>query len=164
MSSIRRVAIGATALGLAIAALVAVPAHAAPLAACQWIDGEIESTYECSDFADSVTSVDLVDCWTMPPSPRTYVRYKTSSGWVRSADMQLRIRGGKGCPEGYSYKTIVTVAPTMLKEMAATRFRLVMPATSGTFDDSTTYSYSKTVVTYGACLVPEGTVDYCPAR
>lgn len=164
MSAIRRIATGALVLGCVAVACVSAPAQAVPLAACQWIDGEIESTYECSDVADPVVSMDIVDCWSLPPSSRTYVRIKTANGWVRSPDATLRMRGGKGCPEGYSYKTIVRVLPTALQEMATTRIRLVMPATSGTLDDSTTYSYSKTVVTYGACLVPEGTVDYCPSR
>ena len=164
MFGTRSAVVGAAFAGLLLSALVTSPAQAAPLSSCQWIDGEIESTYQCSDVADPVAAMQIVDCWKLPPSPRSYVRYRTTSGWVRSADLTLRIRGGKGCDAAYPYKTLITVAPTLLQEMVTTRIRLVMPATSGTFDDSSTYTYSKTAVTYGACLVPEGTVDYCPAR
>ena len=153
----------AVGIGLALGSTITTPAQAAPLAACQWIDGEVETTYECSDFADPVTSMEIVDCWKLPPSTRTYVRYKTSAGWVRSPDLTLLVRGAKGCPEGYRFKTIVTASATLLQEMVTTRIRLVMPASTGTLDD-TTYAYGKTVITYGACLVPEGTVDYCPSR
>ncbi|MGI9196935.1 MAG: hypothetical protein ACR2KE_05680 [Candidatus Nanopelagicales bacterium] len=160
-----RIAIGALAACLAWAGFAtAAPAQAAPLAACQWISGEMDTSYECTDFLDPVTSVDIVECWKMPPSPRTYVRYRSTSGWVRSDQITLRVRGGKGCDSTYPYKTIVTVGASLLAEMTATRVRLVMPATTGTLDDSTPYSYGKTIVNYGACLIPEGTVDYCPER
>ena len=159
----RHAAVLMASAALCAGAFVATPAQAAPLAVCQWIDGEIESSYTCSAYADVVKTVELIECWKFPPAPRSYVRYKTSKGWV-SGDMTLRIRGSKGCFDTHPYKTIVTVPTSMLGEMATTRIRLVMPAHSGVHDDSTSYDYGKTVVTYGACLVPEGTTDYCPAR
>ena len=140
------------------------PAQAAPLAVCQWEDGQQSSTYSCTDFVDTVTKAEIVECWKYPVSPRTYLRQKTEAGWVRNAEITLRVRPAKSCEETHPYRTVISVAPTLLTEMQTLRIRMVMPASSGYLDDSTAYSYGKTVVTYGMCLMPEGSLEDCPER
>jgi len=142
----------------------ALPAQAAPLAVCQWEEGLQDSTYSCGDFGDTVIKAEIIECWQYPVSPRTYVRQKTEMGWVRSADITIRARLAKSCDRSHPYRTTITVNPSLLGEMQTTRIRMVMPATSGLLNDSTPYSYGKTVVDYGMCLMPEDTFEDCPER
>ena len=139
-------------------------AQAAPLAVCQWEEGLQSSTYSCTDFTEPVTKAEIVECWKYPVSSRAYVRQKTESGWVRNPEITIRARQAKSCEDSHPYRTVISVAPTILGEMQTTRIRMVIPATSGYLDDSTPYSYGKTVVTYGMCLIPEDTVNDCPER
>ena len=146
------------ALGLA-------PARAdSTVAACHWIDREYSATYTCEEPVESVEHLDIIECWKFPASARTYVRQKTSAGWVRNRDITLKITGTKGCEEPYSYRTVLRVPGDLLTDMTPLRLRLTMPATTGTLPDGTTYSFRKTVVTYGACLMPEDAGDWCPER
>jgi len=149
----------------ASSALVLGPARAdGTVAACHWIDREYSATYTCEDPVESMTHVDIVECWKFPASPRTYVRQKTSAGWVRNPDITVKVTGAKGCEEPYSFRTVVRVPGDLLTDMVPLRLRLTMPAASGTLPDGTPYSFRKTVVTYGACLMPEDAGDWCPER
>ena len=146
-------------------AVAAAPAQAeGPVSACHWIDREYSATYSCDEPADVVEYLDIVECWKYPASPRTYVRHKTDRGWVRNRAITVKITGAKGCEQPYSYRTVVRVPREFLSEMSTTRVRLTMPASTGTLSDGTEYSFGKTVVTYGACLMPEDASDWCSER
>lgn len=148
----------------ALAWPMASAAQAAPLAVCQWEEGLQDSTYSCTDFVDPVVKAEIVECWKYPASPRTYVRQKTALGWVKNPDIRISARVAKSCEKTHPYRTVISIAPTILGEMQTTRIRMVMPAATGYLDDSTPYSYGKTVIDYGVCLVPEGTLEDCPER
>lgn len=159
-------ALGAVAL-LASGGVVATPAHArTPVTACHWIDREYFDTYTCEKPVKSVTSLPIVECWKYPPPPRTYVRQKTatSDGWIPSPAISVKVTGSAGCKGDYPYRTIVTIPGSMLAEMEVTRVRLTMPASEGKLPDGKPYVFGKTVVTYGACIMPEGSLDWCPER
>jgi hypothetical protein len=146
-------------------ALVAVPARAeGQVAACHWIDREYSATYTCEEPAATVESLEIVECWKYPAPARTYVRYKSDAGWVRNPEVTVSVRGSKGCSEPFPYRTVVTVSGSLLAEMAATRVRLTMPSGDVVLPDGTTRTIGKTVVTYGACLMPEDAGDWCPER
>jgi hypothetical protein len=146
-------------------ALVALPARAeGPVAACHWIDREYSATYTCEDPAETVDSLQIVECWKYPAPARTYVRYKTDTGWVRNPEVTVSVRGSKGCSEPFPYRTVVTIPGSLLMEMAPTRVRLTMPSGDVLLPDGTTRTIGKTVVTYGACLMPEDAGDWCPER
>ena len=146
-------------------AFVAVPARAeGPVAACHWIDREYSATYTCEEPAATVESLEIVECWKYPAPARTYVRYKSDAGWVRNPEVTVSVRGSKGCSEPFPYRTVVTVSGSLLAEMAATRVRLTMPSGDVVLPDGTTRTIGKTVVTYGACLMPEDAGDWCPER
>jgi hypothetical protein len=147
------------------AAAVATPTQAdTGAASCHWIDREYDSTYTCGAPTETVAPMTIVECWRYPPAPRTYVRHKTTEGWVRNALITVRVTGTKGCAAPYPYRTLVTVAPELLGEMTVTRLRLTMPASEGTLPSGIAYSFGKTVVTYGACLMPSDALDWCPPR
>ncbi len=165
MPASRRVA-ALTALALAAAgAVAAVPARAeGPVAACHWIDREYSTTYTCDDAVGTVQRVQIIECWKYPVPARTYVRVKTDAGWVPNPEVTVGVRGSKGCAEPYPYRTVVTIPASLLAEMAATRVRLTMPRGEVVLPDGTTRTIGKTVVTYGACLMPEDAGDWCPER
>jgi hypothetical protein len=52
----------------------------------------------------------------------------------------------------------------LLAEMAPTRLRLTMPRGDVVLPDGTTRTLGKTVVTYGACIMPADAGDWCPER
>ena len=162
--SARFVAVAAAAL-VASGALATAPASAeGPVAACHWIDREYSATYTCEEPAETVAALEIIECWKYPAPSRTYVRQKTDAGWVRNAEITVSVRGSKGCAEPYSYRTVVTIPGSLLAEMAATRVRLTMPRSDVVLPDGTTRTIGKTVVTYGACLMPEDAGDWCPER
>ena len=165
MSGNSRVA-ALTALALvAVGTLAAVPARAEGLAAaCHWIDREYSTTYTCDDPVETLEALEIVECWKYPAPARTYVRLKTDSGWTRSPEVTVSVRGSKGCDEPYPYRTVVTVPASMLAEMTVTRVRLTMPRSEVVLPDGTMRTMGKTVVTYGACLMPEDAGDWCPER
>ena len=165
MPAMRRVAT-LTALALAAAgAIAAVPARAeGPVAACHWIDREYSTTYTCDDPVETLQALEIVECWKYPAPARTYVRIKTETGWVRNSEVTVGVRGSKGCAEPYPYRTVVTIPSSLLAEMTATRVRLTMPRGEVVLPDGTTRTIGKTVVTYGACLMPEDAGDWCPER
>lgn len=165
MPASRRVA-ALTALALAAAgAVAAVPARAeGPVAACHWIDREYSTTYTCDDPVETLQALEIVECWKYPAPARTYVRIKTDAGWERNPEVTVSLRGSKGCAEPYPYRTVVTVPASLLAEMTATRVRLTMPRSEVVLPDGTTRIMGKTVVTYGACLMPEDAGDWCPER
>ncbi len=165
MSSRSRVATSVALALVAGAVLTAVPARAEGLvAACHWIDPEYSETYTCEDPAAAVEVLEIVECWKYPPPSRTYVRQKTEAGWVRNPELTVKVRGGKGCSDPYPYRTVVTIPGSLLAEMSATRVRLTMPRSDVLLPDGTTVTIGKTVVTYGACLMPEDAGDWCPDR
>ncbi len=146
-------------------ALAAAPARAeGPVAACHWIDREYSATYTCEEPAETVAALEIVECWKFPAPARTYVRQKTEAGWVRNPDITVSVRGTKGCSEPYPYRTVVTIPGSLLAEMTATRVRLTMPSGDVILPDGTERAIGKTVVTYGACLMPEDAGDWCPER
>jgi hypothetical protein len=160
--------------GVAVASVVAVAASSALVvspvraegmtAACHWIDREYSATYTCEEPVETITHVDIIECWKFPAPARTYVRQKTDAGWIRNPAITVKVTGAKGCEDPYPYRTVVRVPAEFLDEMATTRLRLTMPASSGALPDGTEYTFGKTVVTYGACLMPEDASDWCPER
>ena len=157
-------AVAAAAL-MAGGVLAAVPARAeGPVAACHWIDREFASTYTCEEPVEVVESLSIVECWKYPAPSRTYVRQKTDAGWVANPQITVNVRGTKGCSDAYPYRTVVTVPGALLAEMTPTRLRLTMPRGDVVLADGTTRTIGKTVVTYGACLMPEDAGDWCPER
>ncbi|MEX1210206.1 MAG: hypothetical protein WEA35_04935 [Candidatus Nanopelagicales bacterium] len=134
------------------------------VAGCHWIDREYDSTYTCEDFFSGVTRMQIVECWKYPPSARTFVRQKTPGGWVRNPLVTVKITGTQGCTAPYPHRTIVTIESELLTAMEVTRVRLTMPASQGTLPDGTPYRFAKTVMTYGACAMPEDAGDWCPQR
>lgn len=161
---VRTMSAGALAL-VASSALVAAPARAeGPVAACHWIDREYSATYTCAPPAEEIAPLQIVECWRFPASPRTYVRLKTQAGWVRSPDVTVKLAGTKGCAAPFPHRTVVTVSPSLLAELAPTRVRLTMPQHDVALPDGTTRTVGKTVLTYGACLMPEDATDWCPER
>jgi hypothetical protein len=155
----------AVATALATGVVMVSPATAeGPVAACHWIDREYAATYTCEEPADAVEAIEIVECWRYPATPRTYVRQKTDAGWVVNREITVKLTGSKGCSDPYPYRTVVRIPAAFLAEMATTRVRLTMPAHSGTLADGTAYSFGKTVVTYGACLMPEDASDWCAER
>ena len=135
--------------------LAAVPARAeGPVAACHWIDREFSATYTCEEPVEVVESLSIVECWKYPAPARTYVRLKTDAGWVSNPEVTVGVRGSKGCAEPYPYRTVVTIPASLLAEMTATRVRLTMPRGEVLLPDGTTRTIGKTVVTYGACIMP----------
>lgn len=145
--------------------LIAAPARAeGPVAACHWIDREYSQTYTCEDPVDAVESLEIVDCWKYPAPARTYVRQKTGSGWSRNPEITVKVTGSKGCSDPYPYRTVVTIPGELLAEMATTRVRMTMPRHEVELPDGTIQAVGKTVVTYGACLMPEDASDWCPER
>ena len=143
---------------------LASPAQAAAMDVCEWEDRIQYQTYSCREFTDTMTAATIVDCWQYPLSPLTYVRQKTEAGWVRNPQITVETRRAKTCEQTHPYRTLITIPDSQLAEMRPTRVRLVIPASSGRLDDGTRYRYGKTVLTYGVCLVPEGTLEYCPER
>lgn len=159
------VGLGALACVVVATALTGAAAQAAgPVSTCHWIDREYDATYSCTNADDTVVPLQIVECWRYPASPRTYVRQKTSEGWIRNPLVTVKVVGNKGCASPYPYRTVVTVPQELLAEMAPTRVRLTMPAAEGLLPDGTEYRFGKTVVTYGACLMPVDAVDWCPQR
>lgn len=158
----------AAALAIAVtasSALAIAPARAEGLvAACHWIDREYSATYTCEEPAETVAALEIIECWKYPAPARTYVRQKTAGGWVRNPEITVSLRGSKGCAEPYPYRTVVTIPGSLLAEMAATRVRLTMPLSDVVLPDGTTRTIGKTVITYGACLMPEDAGDWCPER
>jgi len=147
--------------------VLATPATAADrVTACHWIDREYLDTYTCEKPVASVDMLRIVECWKFPPSARTHVREKTadSDGWVTNPAITVKTTGTWGCTGDYPYRTVVTIPGSMLAELAVTRVRLTMPASEGALADGTPYSFGKTTVTYGACVMPEGSLDWCPER
>lgn len=147
--------------------VLATPATAADrVTACHWIDREYLDTYTCEKPVASVDMLRIVECWKFPPSARTHVREKTadSDGWVTNPAITVKTTGTSGCKGDYPYRTVVTIPGSMLAELAVTRVRLTMPASEGALADGTPYSFGKTTVTYGACVMPEGSLDWCPER
>jgi hypothetical protein len=165
MPASRRVA-ALTALALAAAgAVAAVPARAeGPVAACHWIDREYSTTYTCDDPVETLASLQIIECWKYPAPARTYVRVKTDAGWVSNPEVTVSVRGAKGCAKPYSFRTVVTIPASLLAEMTATRVRLTMPRSEVALPDGTTITLGKTVLTYGACLMPQDAGDWCPER
>lgn len=159
------VGLGAMACVVVATGLTGGAARAAgPVATCHWIDREYDATYTCGETDDTVVPLQIIECWRYPASPRTYVRQKTADGWIRNPLLTVKVVGAKGCATPYPYRTVVTIPPDLLQEMAPTRVRLTMPATQGVLPDGTEYRFGKTVVTYGACLMPEDAIDWCPER
>ena len=145
--------------------LAAASVQAAPLSACQWVDGDYSGTYDCAPPVDAVEHLDIVECWSMPPSPRTYVSTKAPKApWAKTKAAVLTVNRSKDCDSAFPYRTRIRVPVEMLAEMQTTRLRLTMPATEGIDDQGDAYVYGKTVVTYGACLMPEDAGDWCPER
>lgn len=159
-------ALGALALMAGGVALASPAAAADPVTACHWIDREYLDTYTCEKPVASVDMLRIVECWKFPPSPRTHVRQKTSDsdGWVTNPAITVKTSGTWGCKGDYPYRTVVTIPGTLLAEMEVTRVRLTMPASEGSLPDGTAYSFGKTSVTYGACIMPEGSLNWCPER
>lgn len=158
-------AASATALAGSALVLGAGAAQAAPLMACQWIDTEYTQTYDCGEPADPIEFVDIVECWSMPPSERTYVSTKVpGEPWRKNRDVTVTINESKDCSDGFPYRTRVRIPADMLAEMATTRLRLTMPAAAGELPDGTAYEYRKTTVKYGVCLMPGDATDWCPKR
>lgn len=155
-----------TALVIVAGALVsAAPARAEGLvAACHWIDREYSATYTCEEPVATVDALQIVECWKYPAPARTYVRQKTEAGWVRNVEITVSVRGSRGCAEPYPYRTVVTIPGSLLAEMSVTRVRLTMPGSDVVLPDGTTRTIGRTVVTYGACLMPEDAGDWCPER
>ena len=150
---------------LASATVVAAPARAeGTVSACHWIDREYSATYTCEKPVKAVTDLAIVECWRYPAPARSYVRQKTADGWIRNPLITVRVTGAKGCSDPYPYRTVVTIPASLLTEMTPVRVRLTMPATTGALPDGTEYSFGKTVVTYGACTMPEDAADWCPER
>lgn len=162
--SARTAVLAAVALA-ASSALTVAPARAeGPVAACHWIDREYSATYTCEEPAETVTSLQIVECWKYPAPARTYVRLKTDAGWVPNPEITVSMRGSKGCAEPYAHRTVVTIPASLLAEMSATRVRLTMPRSDVVLPDGTTRTIGKTVVTYGACIMPADAGDWCPER
>jgi hypothetical protein len=134
------------------------------VAACHWIDREYTSTYTCDEPADAVTRMQIIECWKFPAPARTYVRQKASTGWVRNAQITVKVTGARGCTRAFPYRTVVEVPGDQLPEMAPLRLRLTMPASSGVLPNGRAYTFSKTVLTYGACVMPADAGDWCPER
>lgn len=143
--------------GLVASAVAVAPMAAAegPVAACHWINGQYYQTYSCDEPADGVDTLDIIDCWKLPVSDRSFARVKGDDGWARSSDVTVTVRESKKCPEGYPYRTVVSIPGTLLDEMVPTRVQLVMPRTSVA---------KRMKETYVACLMPEGAIDWCPRR
>lgn len=162
--SIRMAAVGALVVATSGVA-AATPAQAdGPVSACHWIDREYSATYTCEDPVETVEPLQIVECWRFPAPSRTYVRLKTDTGWVRNPDITVKVRGGKGCSEPFPHRTVVTISSALLAEMQPTRVRMTMPQHDVTLADGSTRTVGKTVVTYGACLMPEDAGDWCPDR
>ena len=162
--SARFATVAAVALA-ASSALGVAPARAeGPVAACHWIDREYSATYTCEEPAETVEALEIIECWKYPAPSRSYVRQKTEAGWVRNPEITVSVRGNKGCAEPYAYRTVVTIPRSLLAEMSATRVRLTLPRSEVILPDGTTRTIGKTVVTYGACLMPEDAGDWCPDR
>jgi hypothetical protein len=160
-----RIAATIAAAATVSSALAIAPARAeGPVAACHWIDREYSATYTCEEPADTVEALEIIECWKYPAPARTYVRQKTERGWVRNAEITVSVRGSKGCAEPFPYRTVVTIPGSWLAEMTVTRVRLTMPPSDVVLPDGTTRTIGKTVVTYGACLMPEDAGDWCPER
>lgn len=134
------------------------------VAACHWIDREYSTTYSCDEPVDSVARLQIIECWKFPAPARTYVRQKTSAGWVRNPQIQVKVSGTRGCTRPFPYRTVVEVPGDQLAEMAPLRLRLTMPASSGVLPNGRNYIFGKTVITYGACLMPTEAGDWCPER
>lgn len=133
--------------------------------ACQWIDSEYTATYDCSEPTEGLEYVDVIECWSMPASPRAYVSTKqTGSPWRKTRDLPVKSNASDKCAEEYPYMTRVRIPVDMLMEMETTRFRLTLPATEGELPDGKAYAYRKTQVKYGVCLMPEDATDWCPRR
>jgi hypothetical protein len=165
MSASSRVAALTAVALVATGAIAAMPARAeGPVAACHWIDREYSTTYTCDDPVETLRALEIVECWKYPAPARAYVRLKTDAGWVRNPEVKVSVRGSKGCAKPYPYRTVVTIPASMLAEMTATRVRLTMPRGEVLLPDGTTRTIGKTVVTYGACLMPEDAGDWCPER
>lgn len=154
------------AAGSAVAALLTAPASAAPAAkmksACSWVEGDVDNTFTCGPLANQLPTLSLTECWKYPPSKNTYIRRKGASGW-QGADVGYRVRELKGCDKPYPWKTVVTIPAETMNAFAplkVARYRLTMPASKGTYDGKP-YSYSKTEITWGVCVVPEGTTETC---
>lgn len=166
MLALRSVCVVVASLAIVASVTVAAgPARAEGRAAgCHWIDREYDSTYTCEDVVGSVARMQIVECWKYPPPARTFVRHKTPGGWVRNPLVTVKIMGTQGCTAPYPHRTIVTIESELLTEMEVTRVRLTMPASQGTMPDGTPYRFAKTVITYGACVMPEDAGDWCPQR
>ena len=165
--TLSRLLSGASAAALAGSFLVAGTgtAQAAPLMACQWIDSEYTQTYDCSEPAEGIEYVDIVECWSMPPSTRSYVSTKVAGQpWRKTRELPVKINRSTKCDEAYPYRTRVRVPADLLSEMTTARFRLTMPASEGELPDGTPYAYRKTTVKYGACFMPEDATDWCPRK
>ena len=162
----RRLTAVAAASAFMASAIVIMPSARAEgvVSACHWIDREYSQTYTCEEPVEELTHLDIIECWKLPASPRTYVRQKTDAGWVRNKAITVKVTGNRGCEEPYQYRTVVRVPAEFLADMATTRLRLTMPASTGELPDGTEYAFGKTVVTYGACLMPEDASDWCPER
>lgn len=159
------IAVVSAAAVAASGALVASPARAEGLvSACHWIDREYSATYTCEEPVESVPYVDIIECWKFPAPARTYVRQKTDGPWERNPAITVKVTGTKGCEDPYPYRTVVRVPGELLADMTTMRLRLTMPATAGILPDGTEYSFGKTVVTYGTCLMAEDASDWCPER
>jgi hypothetical protein len=161
---IRLAVVGALAL-VASGVGAAAPAHASdPVVPCHWIDREYSSTYTCEEPVETVQPLQIVECWRFPAPTRTFMRHKTDAGWVRNPDITVKVRGGKGCAEPFPHRTVVTIPAALLAEMQPTRVRMTMPQHDVTLPDGSIRTVGKTVVTYGACLMPADAGDWCPER
>ncbi|MFM9134991.1 MAG: hypothetical protein ACKOT0_06095 [bacterium] len=159
-------AVAATGL---VAGLSIVPASAAPAAklksACFWVEGDVDNTFTCGRLAAKLPTLSLSECWKYPPAEGTYIRFKGSSGWTK-ADVGYRVRELSGCRKPYPWKTVVTIPAERMNAMApleVARYRLTMPESKGTYDGKP-YSYGKTEITWGVCVVLEGTSEPCATR
>lgn len=155
-----------------VAAIVApaLPAGAAPTAgqlrsACYWVQGDVQNTFRCLPPAKTQSTLSISECWRYPPAEKTTVQRKTSEGWV-NAGVGLRFRELKGCEKPFPWKTVVTIPAERMdsmKSFAIALYRMTMPASEGSYNGKP-YSYGRTEITWGVCVVPEGTTEMCPSR
>lgn len=144
---------------------VAAPARADGLmAACHWITREYLATYTCDEPVEQVETLEIVDCWMYPPSPRAFVRMQTQEGWVRNPEIEVVTSGRKGCSTPYPFRTIVRVPGGLLQEMVPLRLRLTLPRSSGVLPGGKDFESGRTTVPYAACLMPADSLDWCPRR
>jgi len=163
------VALAALVAAAGAASLLTAPAVAAPAAklksACHWVEGDVDNTFTCGPLSSQLPTLSISQCWKYPPAEGTYMRRKGASGW-KAADVGYRVRELKGCAKPYPWKTVITIpAETMnsFAPLAVARYRLTMPASKGTYDGKP-YSYGKTEITWGVCVVLEGTTEPCETR